>query len=98
MRYALLRRFDKAVVCFSDCVWQLACRMKELDTSLEFPYRIVPERGRIEEAERTASRAPAAGTTAAHSAESSSSAAGGATETSYMLKCAVLSFAFSFYT
>lgn len=78
-------RFDKAVVCFSDCVWQLVCRMKELDPTLEFPFRILPERARIEQVEVSTTRAAAA-----HSPESS--AAGASANASYSLKCVFLRF------
>ena len=80
-----MRRFDKAVVSFSDCVWQLVCHMKVLDPNLEFPYRILPDRERIEIVQMATSRAPAAA--AAHSAESSASPPADA---SYSLKCVLL--------
>ena len=78
-------RFDKAVVSFSDCVWQLVCHMKALDPSLEFPFHI--HRERIEMVQMATSRAPAAAAAAAHSAESSASAPADA---SYSLKCVLL--------
>ena len=78
-------RFDRAVVSFSDCVWQLVCHMKTLDASLEFPFRILPDRERIEMVQMASSRAPppAAAAAAAHSAESS---ANPPADASYSLK------------
>ena len=79
-----IRRFDKAVVSFSDCVWQLVCHMKALDPSVEFPFHI--HRERIEMVQMATSRAPAA-SAAAHSTESSASAPADA---SYSLKCVLV--------